>query len=268
MQLQEPFYVDLTNTNFKGGGFKLYLDDKDSLDLNKDKIYDKDENDFIHFLLHNHPDWNCIDIGANIGYFTILMAMNCKFVYAFEPDNNNYVLLHKNLNLNRIKNAVCFCRAVVEHDEGEVKLHECTFNRGMHRIYPSKWCEGKVTNVIGIRLDDFNKADDKFIDPIHFIKIDIEGAELGALKGMKNLLNEFKPELLIEFHPPTIQEYGHDPKDTYDFLLDMGYHVNLLATSFIPTSITQYNISYNALWEGTVNSPGRNIWASKEDKSY
>lgn len=248
-QLEEPFEVN---------GYKLYLDDKDSLDLRKDLVYDRDETNFMYNIIK--PDWQCIDIGANIGYFTILMARLCKFVFAFEPDNDNFVLLRNNINLNKINNVVAFCNAVTNDNEGAVQLHECTFNRGMHRIYPSKWCEGKVTKVKGVRLDDFNQI--RQFEKINFVKLDIEGAELGALKGMEKLIYENKPVLLIEFHPPTIWEYGHDPKDTYDFLKENGYVVTLLESSFSPDYVRIDNISYDQLLGETYNAPGRNILAT------
>lgn len=254
-QMSHNIKLDLSNQKpFEVNGYSLFLDDKDSLDLRKDKIYDGDETRFIESIVR--PDWTCLDIGANIGYFTILMSRNCERVFAFEPDPYNYELLYVNKNWNDAKNVSIFNYAVTGY-VGKVKLHECKFNRGMHRIYPSKWCEGKVTEVDTIPLDNLKELES--IQKINFVKLDIEGAELGALRGMKKLLKKHTPILLIEFHPPTIQEYGHDPKDTYDFLKELGYSISLLATSFIPTSQTINNISYNELLSLTFNSPGRNI---------
>lgn len=57
--------------------------------------------------------------------------------------------------------------------------------------------------------------------------MDIEGAELGALKGMKRLLEQYHPMLLMELHPPSIIEYGAKPKDVYDFVQSLGYQISV-----------------------------------------
>jgi FkbM family methyltransferase len=51
-------------------------------------------------------------------------------------------------------------------------LHLCDFNNGMNRVYPSKWCSSGAVEVETVRLDDV-------VDRADFIKMDIEGAELG-----------------------------------------------------------------------------------------
>ena len=241
-------------------GFKMYVDDKDSLELKKKGVYDLDETNFIKYIIQ--PDWNCIDIGANIGYFTLIMARKGRSVFAFEADSYNYKLLFSNLEINNICNVAAFPNAVGDVD-GDIKLYECESNRGMHRTYKSHWCQGKVTKVRSLVLDHI----DNFFsttNPIHFVKMDIEGSELGALKGMRKLLLSNKPILLIEFHPPSILEYGVDPKEEYDFLTkDLGYDITLLSSSFIPDSVNQYKISYNDLIKQTYNSPARNILAGK-----
>jgi hypothetical protein len=67
------------------------------------------------------------------------------------------------------------------------------------------------------------KVDDIIKEKVHFIKLDIEGAEYPALLGMRNILEKHKPDLLLEFHPPSIEECGNSPEHLYNFLVKMGY---------------------------------------------
>ena len=73
-----------------------------------------------------------------------------------------------------------------------------------------------------IALDDY--VIDKNIEKIDFIKIDIEGAEFHALKGMKTVLKKYKPVLLIE-----ILHYQDDRKLILSFLKDLGYQQLFIA---------------------------------------
>src|SRR5207302_3668473 len=107
----------------------------------------------------------------------------------------------------------------VSDKTGKLTLHLCDFNRGMHRVYPSQWCKEQL-EIETIQLDDIVESTD-------FIKMDIEGAELGALKGMSRLL-EKGTTLLMEFHPHSIIEYGARPSDVYNYMKDFGYKIMLM----------------------------------------
>lgn len=200
---------------YKIQGSWMYLDDKDSLELTQKGVYEYEETQLVKKLVKS--DSAVLDIGANIGYFTLLMARQAKRVYSFEPEPRNFQTLQKNIELNNIKNAKLYNAAVTE-TSGTSTLYLCDSNRGMHRIYQSDWCKEGTTHVKTIRIDDI-------VDHADFIKIDVEGSELGVLKGMRKLLKERKSTVLMEFHPPSIIEYGAQPADIYDFVTSLGYAV-------------------------------------------
>ncbi len=79
--------------------------------------------------------------------------------------------------------------------------------------------EGK-TEVEIIRIDDI-------IEDAEFIKMDIEGAELGALKGMTKLLKKDDTTIFMEFHPPNIEEYNAKPREIDDFMTSLGYDIKV-----------------------------------------
>ncbi len=215
----------------------MYLE-RDSLGLRENGIYEEEETRFITKFVK--PSFICIDIGANIGYYTLIMARRAKHVYAFEPEPNNFEILKKNITINNITNATLYNKAVSDTN-GMITLYLCDLNYGMHRIYPSRWCNGKI-QVESVRLDDI-------IDDADFIKMDIEGSEFSALKGMKRLL-EKGVSILMEFHPESIREYGYNPLDEYNYIRSFGYRIAL------PNG---REVSYEELEEIATKKVGTNI---------
>ena len=195
----------------------MYIDDKDSLQLAKNGIYNYEQTQFIKKLVKKKHI--VLDIGAHIGYFTLIMAKQAKQVHAFEPEARNFQLLKMNLELNKQSNVKLHNVAVAETN-GKTMLHLCEMNRGMHRIYPSHWCKGGTREVQTVRIDDI-------IQEADFIKMDIEGAELGALKGMTKLLKKCDITIIMEFLPSSIEEYGVKPRNIHDLLTSLGYDFKL-----------------------------------------
>jgi FkbM family methyltransferase len=215
----------------------MYVDDRDSLGLTNNGIFEPEDTRFIQNSITQ--DYVTVDIGANIGYYTLIMAGLAKEVHAFEPEAANYGLLLKNLASNNITNVTTYNKAVSD-TTGKKQLFMCDFNRGMHRLYPSHYCKESV-EVETVRLDEVIRHAD-------FIKMDIEGAELGALKGMTKLL-EKGPKLMMEFHPPSIREYGADPKEVVLFMESFGYRVML----------PDREVTYQDLERVATEKPGTNV---------
>lgn len=224
----------------------MYLDKNDSLHLKKNRIYEPIETELIKKILK--PNDVVFDIGANIGYFTLLMARLCDTVYAFEPETRNFEFLEKNIKLNNLDNVIP-TQSAVAASSGSKLLFRCDTDNGMHRLYESKFCNDPAPLAVRtVGLDDEFRG-----YRVEFIKMDIEGAEMGALKGMRYLLANCKPIILMEFHPPSIREYGADPEEEYHFLKTLGYDIRLMPDS-------QHSISYEQLEKETTEQSGRNIY--------
>jgi len=179
------------------------------------------------------------------------MAKHCGFVDAFEPDPNNMELLRRNIKLNNLENVLTYQKAVGEFNYSNEELYICSSNSGMHRLYPSKWCNNSI-KVQSIRIDIYEFQPD-------FIKMDIEGSELGALKGMKATLESYHPTMIMEFHPPSIEEYGASPEEEYHFLKTLDYSIRLIPKISIP-------ISFLELEKETRKESGRNVLCVPEGK--
>ena len=227
----------------------MLLDKQDSLNI-KNEPYEPVEVALIKFLLK--PEHMALDIGAHIGYFTVLMAKHCFKVIAFEPERLNFATLQKNINL--INNVILYNAAVMEFS-GQKSLYGCDNNSGMHRMYQSRWTPYTWDIVRTVRLDEILNH-----EQIDFIKMDIEGAEYAALKGMQYILKNSKPILLMEFHPPSIEEYGASPEEEYHFLKTLGYSIRLIPKISIP-------ISFEELDKETRKESGRNILCLPQDQT-
>lgn len=170
-----------------------------------------------------------LDIGANMGCFTLIMARQVGAtgqVYAFEPAPGNLELLRRNVALNRFSQATVVPKAVAD-ESGVLSLYLSPTHCGDHRIYGSPDNVEKTIPVEVVSLDEF------FGDAtpeIHFLKIDIQGAEPKAFRGMKRLLAASpRLKLLVEFDPPALRECGEEPEAFLRELFALGfrlYHVS------------------------------------------
>ena len=165
---------------------------------------------------------NVVDLGANIGYFTLILAKlvgPTGKVFAFEPDPRNLTLLKKNIEYNNYKNVIIVPKAVSNvNDKCTLYVGQKTF--GQNRIYkPEKTDTQKFipTDSETIRLDDFFKANN-LLDKISFIKMDIEGSEFLALSGMKEILKLNKN---IKIFTEAEISYLEDAGSSYDQFIDL-----------------------------------------------
>ena len=186
-------------------GHKMVLDSKDSLNLFLNGIYEEFETNFVKKEIKKGDV--VLDIGANIGYYTLIFAKlvgETGKVFAFEPDPINFSLLKKNIEINGYKNVVLIQKAVSDKSE-KLKLFLSETNNGDHRIY--NWDGSrKSVEIESIKLDEYFE-DTK--QRINFIKMDIQGAEYGAVSGMTNLLNQNKSvKIISEFWPTGLKRFG------------------------------------------------------------
>lgn len=206
----KPDYVDVE-------GFKLYVHKgkdllSDSLLITKE--YEPVETKIIKGLVKEGDV--IVDAGANIGYYTVLLSRavgDTGKVYAFEPGEECFNLLSKNIKENGCKNVVLINKALSDK-EGDIQFYINERDKGSSSMI--KDANGFKVTVKGTTLD-------KEIDePIDFMKMDIEGAELGALKGATTLLCSCK-KMVIE-----VPEKRKDFKEIMKLLVLNNYCVERL----------------------------------------
>ena len=201
-------------------GHRMFVDDKDSMGLSIDPMFEPVETRFC--VGAAKPGFVVVDIGANIGYYTLLFARQVGAsgkVYAFEPDQDNFRLLSANVGMNAYGN-VTAVQAAVSNANEPVELYRNEANRMDHRTY-SPGDEWEAVSVPAVRLDDYFKAGSRRID---LIKMDIQGSEPRALAGMTALLVENPAITLVtEFWPHGLRCARNDPAEFLNELSALGF---------------------------------------------
>ena len=201
-------------------GYKMLLHDNMEISL---RPYEPIETEIVK--THVEKNNIVVDIGANIGYYTLLMALNQAKVFSYEPEPKNFKLLQKNVNLNNFSsNVKLYNKAVSNYNgfsklflagatdlNGEVIVDEAKGGApGMHTLSNNRFVIGKdhFVNSIDVEVTKLN------LDKIDFAKIDVEGHELHVLEGMKIL----PTKILIEFNPLYLQASGKNYNDFFHFI--------------------------------------------------
>lgn len=144
------------------------------------------------------PGWCVLDVGAHIGYHTLLMA-KCTGpdgnVFAFEPWPDNFRVLRDNIALNNCANVTLVPKAVMERAD-RVRLGRVDSDPLSSTVTTTA---GDGADVEAVALDEFVKENLPG-ETVKFVKMDIEGAEAAALEGMRGVLRSHGPVLLIELH--------------------------------------------------------------------
>lgn len=164
-----------------------------------------------------------VDIGANIGYYTLLAASQVGStgkVIAFEPDQDNCMLLKMSLQANGFENVELHPYAVFD------KKEMVGFDKGVGSsnavISP---IETSRYQVEAVSLDVFLNHESQ----VDIVKMDIEGAEGRALKGMQQLVRCHRPIIFTEFNPKGLGIRSSISPEAYlDRLYDLGYDLFVL----------------------------------------
>lgn len=138
----------------------------------------------------------CLDVGANIGMTTLLMSKLFKEVYSFEPVPSTFSLLKRNVERNRLENVALFNFALgSEAFSAEIQFWEGNRSGGFINDV-TKASDGHVTEKIMVERGDVILQERHLT--CSFIKIDVEGYELHALRGLEQSISQSKPVVMLE----------------------------------------------------------------------
>lgn len=133
----------------------------------------------------------CVDVGANIGFYTILMARRAKRVYALEPEEKSYEILKKNVEENNLKNVVLLKMAASDKNEKKfLKIDMKNYGNG-------KICDGNGQAILTKALDKILEHEQK----ISLIKVDTQGWEPEVILGAQKIIKRDSPTLFLEYTP-------------------------------------------------------------------
>jgi FkbM family methyltransferase len=201
----EALVANLTRGVAYVHGRRMYLDPRDTLALASGE-FEPFATQVVTRLVR--PGQLVVDVGASIGYYTLIFADLVGpqgKVYAFEPDPTNFALLRRNVRLNHHRNVVLE-RAAVADRSGQLTLYLAHENVGDHRIF-DYYGDRRGLSVPCLRLDDRLAG-----ERIDLIKLDIQGAEWSALRGMDDVLRK-NPGVVVltEYAPMLLAQFGVEP---------------------------------------------------------
>jgi FkbM family methyltransferase len=176
------------------------------------------------------PGWVIYDIGANIGYVSLILAHlagDTGKVYAFEALPENVQRLQRNLALNpHVQNIHVISAAVVEQSRQVHFWSGPSHKKGRvegSAFYDSE-PQGMMIEVEGISLDEYVPSHG--LSHPELIKLDIEGGEVMALPGMRRLLEESRPVLFLELHGEESCQVA------WNLFQDLGYSLRWMKAGY------------------------------------
>lgn len=197
------------------------------------------------FKRHAPPGGVVVDVGANIGHFTLVAAKAVGsegHVYAFEPVPALFAELAENVHINGLDNTT-LVQAALGETEAVANLYTHRRNPGGHSLSESNVSDGigEILSVETRTLDQFarERLDGR---PVRLIKIDVEGSEGAVIKGAQEVLREHRPVLVFEFWPYGLTNCGHDPKAMLEGLAAIGYrfrHIDETAGRVADTTVDE-----------------------------
>lgn len=175
-----------------------------------------------------------IDVGANIGTFTLVAARKASrgYVHAFEPSGHHFARLTRNVELNHFNNVTLNQKGLYDQPgEATLFLPSQTGemnNSGAASLYTSEFAAATQISeaVVLVRLDDYVR--ERNIERVDIIKIDIEGAEIKALEGARETLSRLRPLVFMELDRDNLARAGCPPGKILDFWESMNYEISII----------------------------------------
>jgi FkbM family methyltransferase len=176
------------------------------------------------------PGMNAIDIGANIGYFTLLCAHAIGptgRVLAIEAEPEFVLQLRENVALNALQN-VEVLPVAAHRQSGMMAVWRNSENFGGSFVYPAD-ADSSSPPIQAVRLDDVLNPG----TPIDVIKIDIEGMDHAAVHGLQRTIRRWRPIMLVEYHPLAIELFGENPVDVLKYYRSLDLQISVLGTDAV-----------------------------------
>lgn len=183
------------------------------------------------------PDTRFVDVGANIGFYSLLAASRCPQgkVFSFEPDARNFRLLQTSIAYNGFESIITAYPFAVSDEDTTITVSDLGNAPNSGARFTAKDEEVLRQKVHGpnpqfrrvraVTLDAL-MPDEK----VDILKIDIEGHEPFALRGMAGLLKRNRPVIFAELAPSNLRDLAHvEPEAYLTTFVDLGYELQVIA---------------------------------------
>ena len=226
-------------------GFKMFVMGNDYIGASilKSKSYEPHVTSVVMKLLKEGDVF--LDIGANVGYFTMLASSLVKSngkVIAFEPNPQNLQLIYSSIVENDAVNVDIYPYAA-SNEKAILNFTTVGSNGGV--VSASSQEQQYYFLVPAIVLDELLESEER----ISLIKIDIEAHEPYAIRGMEKLIKRLKPKMITEFHPWAMKQNNLELPEEYLYqLFDLGYQISIIEPSGSLLSVSNVKDIFN-YWE-------------------
>ena len=186
------------------------------------KLYEVEETSYFRQKLAKGMTF--VDVGANIGLFTALaIRQGASKILAIEPHSESFGFLKTTIDKNNPLMLVSAEKVALGSQEGEGRLYLNPFNKGDNRMnYSKELIEGERVEIK--TLDSV--CAQYGINSIDFLKIDVQGSELGILQGAVGVLgNSRRCIIMTEVWPSGMEKAGYSSEIFTDFLKSLGFKV-------------------------------------------
>jgi FkbM family methyltransferase len=195
----------------------------DTRDLIQRSIYftGRWEDEIASHVRHLGPGDLFVDVGANVGYFSLLAASRGADVIAFEPDPECCVQLDANALINGY--AIDARRLAISDEKGESTLYLAPAeNRGGSSLKTGKGPSLPVpTDTLDAQLDGRKPT---------LVKIDVEGAEVRVLRGARALLSSnAPPDIICEVSEFSLKELGSSKDELFALMAEHGFACKIIS---------------------------------------
>ncbi|MGA9771244.1 MAG: FkbM family methyltransferase [Blastocatellia bacterium] len=219
-----PFLMQLS-AQLGGYWFKCDLRDSIAREICFNSRYEPQETSLIESILR--PGMTFADVGANWGYFTLIAAHlvgKAGRIISLEPDPRLFQTLQDNVSRNDLSQVTALQLAAADKP-GTLALNgydENGGNWGVSSLIADAVESAAIFPATARPLDAL--LDEQGIDRVDLLKMDIEGAEEMALRGMSEGLAKHRyRRILLEAHPALLRAQKRTTKDVLDLLIAAGY---------------------------------------------
>lgn len=185
-------------------GVRVLLEYRGSVGLSEFMGGSFERPDLNAILRHVRKDSVVVDVGANVGYFTMSMAKAVGpkgQVWAVEPSPENIVRLRQNMELNSLTNIILIEAALSDND-GSAALNMATDGawNSLHPVYDPRRDAHRTIQVTTRTMDSLWRENGS--PKVSAIKIDVDGHQFEVLRGASDLLSQSRPYVMVEIVPP------------------------------------------------------------------
>lgn len=177
------------------------------------------------FINRLKPGSVFVDVGANIGYYTVIAAElvgETGRIYAFEPERENFKLLQKNTGQSTCRHVI-LTHAGLSNRNSTAQLFLSDDNLGDHRLYDRGNRQSQQVNLLA--GDDFFSG-----QHIDFLKIDTQGAEYQVIDGLKHTIQDNLDHLdmVVEFWPWGLLEAGNSARELIELIRPFNFNIYII----------------------------------------